>query len=124
MMQQDVQVKEGRRVEEIPQRWRQPKGEDRTEKKKEVKALREKGKCDIFFGIEFRMRKEEMEEQFNKRQRKDGDVRRMQRESQMKEQAARIESTHQEESLLQSIAVWEQLSDKKKEQWHVLPRLG
>ena len=27
---------------------------------------RYKGKCDIFFGIEHRMRKEEMEEQFNK----------------------------------------------------------
>ena len=25
-----------------------------------------KGKCDIFFGIEHRLRKEEMEEQFNK----------------------------------------------------------
>ena len=27
---------------------------------------RYKGKCDIFFGIEHRLRKEEMEEQFNK----------------------------------------------------------
>ena len=26
----------------------------------------QKGKCDIFFGIEHRLRKEEMEEQFNK----------------------------------------------------------
>ena len=27
---------------------------------------RDKGKCDIFFGIEHRLRKEEMEEQFNR----------------------------------------------------------
>ena len=32
---------------------------------------RYKGKCDIFFGIEHRLRKEEMEEQFNK-EAKDG----------------------------------------------------
>ena len=82
-MQQEVQVKEGRWVEEIPQRWRQPKGEDWTEKKKEARvvrcallngsacstekkyARRHKGKCEIFFGIEHRMRKEEMEEQFS-----------------------------------------------------------
>ena len=36
-----------------------------------------KGKCDIFFGIEYRMRKGEMEEQFNKEQRKDGYLRLM-----------------------------------------------
>ena len=70
MMQQEVQVKEGRREEEIPQRWKQPKGEDRTEMKKEAKLLRctlpncsawstgrkyvrrYKGKCDIFFGAQ------------------------------------------------------------------------
>ena len=65
-MQQDVRVKGGRWAEEIPQRWRQPKGEDRTEMKKEAKLLRctllngsaWKGKCDIFFGIEHRLRKE------------------------------------------------------------------
>ena len=76
--------KESRWVEEIPQRWRQPKGEDRTKMKKEAKLLRctlllgsawstkrkstkrYKGKCDVFFGIEHRERKEEMVEQFNK----------------------------------------------------------
>ena len=31
MQQQEVQVKESRWAEEIAQRWRQPKGEDRTE---------------------------------------------------------------------------------------------
>ena len=63
---QDVQEKGGRWAEEIPQRRRQPKGEDRTEMKKEAKLLRctllngsaWKGKCDIFFGIEHRLRKE------------------------------------------------------------------
>ena len=62
---------------------KQPKGEDRTNKK-EARCLRctllngsawsterkymkrYKGKCDIFFGIEHRLRKEEMVEQFNK----------------------------------------------------------
>ena len=84
LQQQEVQVKESRWVEEIPQRWKQPKGEDRTEMRKEAKRLRctlingsawsterkymrsYKEKCDIFFGIEPRLRKEEMEEQFNK----------------------------------------------------------
>ena len=33
-MQQEVQVKESRWVEETPQRWKQPKGEDRTEMNK------------------------------------------------------------------------------------------
>ena len=39
-MQQEVQVKGGRWADEIPQRWRQPKGEDRTEMMKEAKLLR------------------------------------------------------------------------------------
>ena len=74
--QQEVRVKESRWAEEIPQRWKQPKGEDRTEMKKEAKMLRctllngsawsterkymrrYKGRCDIFFGIEHRLRKE------------------------------------------------------------------
>ena len=38
--QQEVQVKESRWAEEIPQRWTQPKGEDRTEMKKEATLLR------------------------------------------------------------------------------------
>ena len=69
---------DGRR--RFPQRWRQPKGEDRTGMKKEATLLRctlldgsawstekkymrrYKGKCDIFLGIEHRLRKEDMEE--------------------------------------------------------------
>ena len=39
-IQQELQVKGGRWAEEIPQRWRQPKGEDRTEMKREAKLLR------------------------------------------------------------------------------------
>ena len=38
-MQQEAQEKGGRWMEEIPQRWKQPKEEDKTEKK-EVRALR------------------------------------------------------------------------------------
>ena len=82
--QQEVQVKESRCAEEIPQRWNQPKGEDRTEMKKQEKRLgctlpngsawsterkymrRYKGTFDIFFGTEHRLRKEEKEEPFNK----------------------------------------------------------
>ena len=82
--QQQVQVKESRWVEEIPQRWKQPKGEDRSKMKKEAKLLRctltngsawstekkcmrrYKGRCDIFFGSEHRLREEDMEELFNK----------------------------------------------------------
>ena len=56
---------------------------------------RYKGKCDIFFGIEHRLRKP----------RKDGDLQLTQQESPMKEQAVRIESIHQEESLWQLTAV-------------------
>ena len=119
---QEFQVKGSRWAEEIPQRWRQPKGEDRTEVKKEAKLLsytllngsawsterkymrRYTGKCDIFFRIEHRLRK-------------DGDLQRTQRESQMKQQAVRIVSTRRVGSLLQWIGIWEQLSEKK-EQWH------
>ena len=38
-IQQEVQVKEYRLAEETPQRWRQPKGEDRTEMKKEARVF-------------------------------------------------------------------------------------
>ena len=54
---QEVQVKESGWAEEISQRWKQPKREDRAEMKKEAKLLR----C-----REHRLRKEEMEEHFNK----------------------------------------------------------
>ena len=80
----EAQGKESRWAEEISQRWKQPKGEDRAEMKKEAELLRctllngsawsterkymrrYKGKCDIFFGMEHRLRKQEMEETFNK----------------------------------------------------------
>ena len=82
--QQQAQVTWSRWVEEISQRWRQPQGEDKTKMKKEGKLLRctllngsawsterkcmrrYKEKCDILFGNEHRLRKEEMEEQFNR----------------------------------------------------------
>ena len=65
-------------------KWKWTKGVDRTEMRKEEKRLRcallnvlawstekkytrrYKGKCDVFFGREHRLRKEEMEEQFNR----------------------------------------------------------
>ena len=53
-IQLEHQEKESRWVEEIPR--------PNTERKY---MKRYKGKCDIFFGIEHRLRKEEMEEQFN-----------------------------------------------------------
>ena len=57
---------------------------------------RYKGTFDVFFGIEHRLRKEEMEAQFNRSQRRDGDLLLMQQQSLMKEQAVRIERIHQE----------------------------
>ena len=82
MQHQQVQVKESRCAEEIPQRWKQPIGEDRAEMKKETKntevhfaewfsvdkrqEVHEKAQRkvrDLIFGIEHRLRKEEMEEQ-------------------------------------------------------------
>ena len=57
-------MKESRCAEEISQRWKQPRGVQNEERGKE--AGRCGGKCDIFFGFEHRLRKEEMEEQFNK----------------------------------------------------------
>ena len=39
-IQQELQVRGGRWAEEIPQRWRQPKGEDRIVMKKEAELLR------------------------------------------------------------------------------------
>ena len=81
---QEVQIKEIRWTEAVPKKWKQSKGEDRTGMKKEARLLRctllngspwsterkymrrYKGRCDIFFGIEHRLRKEEMEEQKNK----------------------------------------------------------
>ena len=124
--QQEVQVKESRWAEEIPQRWKQPKGEDRTEMKKEMKLLRRTllngsawsterkymtkfvGKCDIFFGIEHRLRKEEMEDQFNK-EAKEGwrfaaDAARNTDERAGSEDQKRTSG----EFLLQSTATWEQ----------------
>ena len=83
-MQQEVQIKENRWTEATSKRWRQSIGKDRTEMKKEARRLRctllngsalstqkkflrrYTGKCDIFFGLEHRLRKEEMEEQFNR----------------------------------------------------------
>ena len=66
---------------------------------------RYKGKCDMFFGIKHRLRKEEMRSSSTKRPRKDRGLQRMQRESPMKQRTVRIVSTHQEEFLWQLGAV-------------------
>ena len=76
-----LQVKQ---MEKHQRKWKRIKGVDRTEMRKEEERLRctllkgsawsterkymrrYKGRCDIFFGIGHRMRKEEMEEQFNR----------------------------------------------------------
>ena len=59
---------------------------------------RNKGTFDILFGIEQRIRKEEMEEeQFTKKTRKDGGLQGARRESQMRVQTVKIISTRQEE---------------------------
>ena len=71
-----------------------------------------KGKCDIFFGSEHRLRKEEMEEQFDKEAKKDGDLQRVQQELLRKQQVA---STLLEKFLWPSTATWEQLWEPKKE---------
>ena len=111
--QQQVQVKESRWVEEIRQKWKQPKGEDRTEMKKEAKLLsctlldgsawsterkymrRCKGKCDIFFGVEHRLRRRKWRISSTKRPRKDGGLQRTRRESQMRMHTVKITSTRQ-----------------------------
>ena len=76
---------------------------------------RYKGKCEIFFGIEHRLRKEEMDGGAVQ-QRSQGrmDICRRFRDLPMKLQAARIVSTHQEEFLWQPTATWEQLWEWKK----------
>ena len=76
---------------------------------------RYKGKRDVFFGIEHRLRKEEMEEQFNK-EAKEGWIFAGDAGLQMKEQAGRIRGIHQEVYLLQVTATWEHLLERKKEQ--------
>ena len=65
-----------------------------------------KGKCDFFFfGTEHRLRREEMEEQFNRLDaERITDVRAV----------VKTESTRQEDSMLQSTATWEQLWEQKK----------
>ena len=102
-MQHEVQIKESRWTEATPKMWMQPTGEDRSEMKKEARVLRctllngsawitekqhmrrYKGKCDIFSGIEHRLRKEEWRSSSTERPRKDGDLQLTQQESPMKE---------------------------------------
>ena len=75
------------------------------EEKRRKYVRRYKGMCDVFFGLEHRLRKEEMRNSSTKRPRK---------EPLRKRQAVRIVSTRQEEFLWQSTATWEQLWEQKK----------
>ena len=83
-MQQGVRIKESSWTEVLPKRWKQPKEKDGKNMQKDARKFgctlvngsswstekkymrRYKGMFDIFFGIELRLRKEEMEEQFKK----------------------------------------------------------
>ena len=124
--QQQAHVKESRRVEEIPQRWKEPKGEDRTKMNKEAKMMRctslngsvwsserkytrrYKGKYDIFSGIEHRLRKEAMVEQFNK-EAQEG-LRFASDAARITDERASIEDQkHTPVFLQRSTATWEQL---------------
>ena len=70
----------------------------------------------IFFGVKHRMRKEEMEEQFNKEARKGGYLHLMQQTSQIRMQTKRTVSTLRAESLWPSTVTWEQLLGKEREE--------
>ena len=78
---------------------------------------RYKGTFDVFFGMEYRLRKEEMEEQFNREAKEEEDLRRVQQESQRKWQETTIVSTRQEEFLLQSTVTWELLWVQRSVSW-------
>ena len=95
-------------MEKLPKKWKPPNGADWTEMRKEEKRLkctllngsawstekkcmrRYEAKCDIFFEIEHRLRKEKMEDSSTKRPRKDGGLQRVQQEFLRKRQAMRI----------------------------------
>ena len=119
--------------EKYQNKWKRSKGVDRNEMRKEEKNLRcallngsawsterkytirYKGTFDVFFGMEHRLRKEEMEEQFN-REAKEGwrfaaDAARI-----TDERASSEDRTHTSGGVLwQSTATWEQLWEQKKE---------
>ena len=81
-----------KQMEELPGKWKPPKGADWTEMRKEETWLkctllngsawstekkymrRYRGKCDVFFGIEHRLIKEEWRNSSTKWPRKDGDL--------------------------------------------------
>ena len=88
-MRGEMQFKEERQTKSVSYRWKQPNREDRANVKKEEKLRctllngsawsterkymrRYRGYCDIFFGIEHRLRKEDMEEHFINREAKEG----------------------------------------------------
>ena len=106
--------------------WKRSKGVDRNEMRKEERIMRwcallndsawsterehmrrYKGTFDIFFGIEHRLVKEEMEgEQVNREAKKGWKFAADTARSPMKGQAVRIESTHQEEFFVAIDSNW------------------
>ena len=115
--------------------WKRSKGVDRNEMGKGEKKLRcallnglawsterkymrrYKGTFDVFFGMEHRLRKEEMEEQFN-REGKEGWRFAADAATITRARASSEDRTHTSGGFLwQSTATWEQLREQKKGRW-------
>ena len=113
---QEVQVEGNRWAEEISQRWKQRKGEDRAEMKKEAKLLR----CTLLNGSAWSterkyMRRYKVEEQFNK-EATEG-LRFAANASRITEETTGSEDRKHTSGgvLWHSTATWEQLWAQKKE---------
>ena len=136
-MRREMQFKEERQTESVSYRWKQPKGKDRTNMKEEARVF--EVYLAQWIGLEHR---EEVHEKIHRRvrylpleraqiekerkwrsssterPRRDGYLQRMQRESQERKHAVRIVNTRRVEFSLPLLVIWEQLSEKKKENWH------
>ena len=82
------------------------------------------GAFDIFFGIEHRMRRVEVEEHFNKEAEQGWRLAADAADHRRKLRAARTASTRRKESLLQSTAIWERSLAQKKGAGTFDPREG
>ena len=78
-------------------------------------TIRYKDTYDIFFGIEYRMRKEEVEEKFNKKAKQGGGVQQTLRESPTKMQAARVASTRRSDGAVFDEEDWAAMSSPGNE---------
>ena len=116
-MWQEMEVKESSWKDAFSKEFDPKEGQDRTGMQKRAKKdrstflngsawsternymRRHKGTFDILFGVEHRMKKEEMEEQFNDEDKKGLRLQLTQQESQMENQAVRTANTRRMESL-------------------------